>query len=254
MDYTARYIHTQLEDQVALVTGAGAGIGAAAAEELASRGARVVIDDIDGKAAEAMAVTLRERGGEAVAVDSDVSQAAGAEAAVAAALDSFGRLDLLVNNAAAASRLERFWETDPEDWERDLAFARGALHCTRAALPPMIAAGYGRIVNVTSITGSFGGPQMNVYGAANGAIQAFAAGLAKDVAEHGITVNCVAPGAVDTPRQRRRSAELRAEREAAVPLKRFASPTEIAAAIAYFTSPEAAYTTGEVLLIDGGLP
>jgi NAD(P)-dependent dehydrogenase (short-subunit alcohol dehydrogenase family) len=114
--------------------------------------------------------------------------------------------------------------------------------------------GYGRIVNVTSITGSHGGPSMIVYAAANGAVQAFAAGLANDVAEFGVTVNCVAPGAVDTPRQRRRSPELRAERAAAIPMRRFAHPAEVAAAIAYFCSPEAAYVTGEVLLIDGGMP
>jgi NAD(P)-dependent dehydrogenase (short-subunit alcohol dehydrogenase family) len=240
--------------QVALVTGAGTGIGAAAAEELAERGAAIVVDDIDLGAAEATAERLRRRGAEARAVDADVAAPGGADAAVGVALEAFGRLDILVNNAAAPSRLERFWETGPEEWAQDMAFADGALRCTRAALPTMVEAGYGRIVNVTSITGSFGGPQMNVYGAANGAIQAFSAGLAKDVAPHGITVNCVAPGAVDTPRQRRRSAELRAEREAAIPVGRFASPKEIAAAIAYFASLEAAYVTGEVLLIDGGMP
>jgi NAD(P)-dependent dehydrogenase (short-subunit alcohol dehydrogenase family) len=239
--------------QVALVTGAGAGIGAAAAEELAERGAAVVVDDIDLAAAESTAARLRRLGVEARAIDADVAAPGGAEAAVGVALETFGRLDVLVNNAAAPSRLENFWETGPEEWSQDMAFADGALRCTRAALPTMIEAGYGRIVNVTSTTGSFGGPKMNVYGAANGAIQAFSAGLAKDVAPHGITVNCVAPGAVDTPRQRRRSAELRAEREAAIPVGRFASPREIAAAIAYFASLEAAYVTGEVLLIDGGM-
>jgi 3-oxoacyl-[acyl-carrier protein] reductase len=243
-----------LDGQVALVTGAAAGIGAGAASELARRAAAIVVDDIDAVGAEAMATGLREMGGEALAVRADVAAPGGAEAAVAAALERFGRLDILVNNAAAPSRLERFWETGPEEWARDMAFAEGALRCTRAALPTMIEAGYGRIVNVTSITGSFGGPRMNVYGAANGAIQAFSAGLAKDVAAHGITVNCVAPGAVDTPRQAGRSPELRAEREAAVPLGRYATAAEIAAAIAYFASAEAAYTTGEVLLIDGGLP
>jgi NAD(P)-dependent dehydrogenase (short-subunit alcohol dehydrogenase family) len=247
-------VESGFEGQVALVTGAAAGIGAAAAAELAKRGAAVVIDDIDAAGAEAMAAELREKGAEARAVDADVAAPGGAEAAVTAGLEAFGRLDVLVNNAASPSRLERFWETGPDAWAQDMAFADGALRCTRAALPVMLDAGYGRIVNVTSITGSFGGPGMNVYGAANGAIQAFSAGLAKDVAAHGITVNCVAPGAVDTPRQRRRSAELRAEREAAVPVGRFASPEEVAAAIGYFASAEAGYVTGEVLLIDGGLP
>jgi len=244
----------RLEGQVALLTGAAVGIGGAAATELARRGAAIVVDDIDAAGAEAAAARLREEGAAAIAVDADVARPGGADDAVTAALEHFGRLDILVNNAAAPSRLERFWETGPEEWAQDMAFAEGALRCTRAALPPMIDAGYGRIVNVTSITGSFGGPQMNVYGAANGAIQAFSAGLAKDVAALGITVNCVAPGAVDTPRQRRRSAKLRAEREAAIPIGRFATAEEIAASIAYFASPEAAYVTGEVLLIDGGLP
>lgn len=244
----------ELAEQVALVTGGGGGIGAAAAAKLSRRGAAVVVDDIDGEAAEAVALCLREPGRPTLALDADVSLPAGADAAIAATLEQFGRLDILVNNAAAPSRLESFWETGPEQWAEDMAFADGALNCTRAALPAMIEAGYGRIVNVTSITGSHGGPQMNVYGAANGAIHAFSAGLAKDVAAHGITVNCVAPGAVDTPRHKNRSPELRARREAAAPVGRYATPAEVGAAIAYFASPEAAYVTGEVLLIDGGLP
>jgi NAD(P)-dependent dehydrogenase (short-subunit alcohol dehydrogenase family) len=242
----------RLDGRVALVTGAGRGIGAATAEFLAGQGAFVLVNDVDGDAATATAAALGVD--RAAAAPGDVSGGAAVRELVQRAEAEHGGVDILVNNAAAPSPVADFLQLPEETWAPSLSSFEATLGCTRAVLPGMVARGGGRVVNVTSIGGVHGVAGMSVYSAAKGAIHAFTAALAKEVAHAGVTVNCVAPGTVDTPRQQARSPELRARRQAAIPLGRFAAAAEVAAAVAFFASAEAAYITGEVLLVDGGRP
>jgi NAD(P)-dependent dehydrogenase (short-subunit alcohol dehydrogenase family) len=242
----------RLDGRVALVTGAGRGIGAATAEFLAGQGAFVVVNDIDGEAATATAASLgRDR---AAAAPGDVANGPALRGIVQRIESEHGHIDILVNNAAAPSPVADFLQLPEETWAESLSSFEGTLGCTRAVLAGMVARGGGRVVNVTSIGGVHGVAGMSVYSAAKGAIHAFTAALAKEVAHAGVTVNCVAPGTVDTPRQRARNPELQARRREAIPLGRFAAASEVAAAVAFFASDEAAYITGEVLLVDGGRP
>lgn len=235
-----------------LVTGAGSGIGEAIARLLVECGATVVVNDINDASAQRVCDEIGcEYVPEAVG---DVTEPEIAARVVTNVISRHGGIDVLVNNAAAPIGLGRFLDLDPAEWDDHLSALHAALACTRAAAPSMIAAEWGRIVNITSISGVHGVDQMVLYGAGKGALHAFSAGLGKELAGSGVTVNCVAPGLVDTPRQRSRPANELAARRARVPMGRFADPREIAAAVVYLASAEAAYVTGEVLLIDGGRP
>jgi 3-oxoacyl-[acyl-carrier protein] reductase len=241
-----------LQGRICLVTGAGSGIGQATAELLAQAGATVAVNDISDASAAATCARLGLQHDPALV--GDVTNPVRAEAIVAAVLKRFGRLDILVNNAAAPVELASFLDVPPAEWPRYMSSLHATLACTRAALPGMLERGWGRIVNVTSIAGTYGVDKMVLYGAGKGGVHAFTAGLAKEIASSGVTINCVAPGTVDTPRQQQRAEDERARRMARVPTGRFAEPREVAAAIAYLASPEAAYVTGEILYIDGGRP
>lgn len=239
----------RLDGRNALVTGAGSGIGAAIARTLASQGAKVAVNDIDARSADAVA---HEIGGHPVVAD--VSDRVAAAELVASLERAIGPVDIVVNNASAPVPLGSFLELPPEEWSSHLSSFFGVLGCTRAALPGMIQRGWGRIVSIGSVSGAFGVDQMVLYGASKGAIHAFTAGLAKEVAATGVTINAVAPGVVDTPRQRQRPADELARRAERVPLGRFAEPAEVASAVAFLVAPESAYITGEVLFVDGGRP
>jgi NAD(P)-dependent dehydrogenase (short-subunit alcohol dehydrogenase family) len=241
-----------LRGRVCLVTGAGSGIGEATAELLAQAGATVAVNDIGAEQARAVSARFGLAFDEALI--GDVTDPSVAQTVVAAVTARFGRLDVLVNNAAAPVELASFLDIRPEDWPRYMSSLHATLACTRAALPEMLGRGWGRIVNITSIAGTYGVDKMVLYGAGKGGVHAFTAGLAKEIAASGVTINCVAPGTVDTPRQRQRADDERARRMARVPVGRFAEPREVAAAVAYLASPEAAYVTGEILYIDGGRP
>jgi 3-oxoacyl-[acyl-carrier protein] reductase len=239
----------RLDGLRALVTGAGRGIGAAVARTLATQGAAVVINDIDAGSADALVTELGCR-----AVPGDVTDPHVAAEVVAAAADAVGSIDILVNNASAPVPLARFLDIDPSDWGGHLSSFHATLACSRAALPAMIDRGWGRIVSIGSISGGVGVDSMVLYGAGKGAIHAFTAGLAKEVAASGVTVNAVSPGVVDTPRQRSRPADELARRAQRIPLGRFANAEEIGTAVAFLCSRESAYITGEVLYVDGGRP
>jgi NAD(P)-dependent dehydrogenase (short-subunit alcohol dehydrogenase family) len=240
-----------LAGRTALVTGGGGGIGAATSAFLARQGAFVIVNDLLPEAAQSVADSIGSR---ALALAGDVTGVEETLALFEDAVARVGAVDILVNTAAAPTPIAPFVELGHEEWAAGLSSLYSTLACTKAVLPGMIERGFGRIVNVTSISGVFGVVDMSLYSAGKGGVHAFTAALAKEVAGSGVTVNCVAPGTVDTPRQRARDPQLRAARQAAVPLGRFALPEEVASAIGYFASDEAAYVTGEVLLVDGGRP
>jgi NAD(P)-dependent dehydrogenase (short-subunit alcohol dehydrogenase family) len=229
----------------ALVTGGASGIGAAIATRLAAEGADVIIGDIDLDAAKAHAATI-----DATAVHLDVTDPASALAVVAGT----GPFDVLVNNAGMDHPGVFFTDVSPEVWRRLLAVnLEGVFACTQAALPAMQQARWGRIVNLSSEAGRMGAKANAVYAAAKGAIVAFTKSLAQENARYGITVNAVAPGPIETPLLRKMGPQAIEIVTASTLVRRLGQPEEVAAAVAFLVSPEAAYITGETLAVSGGM-
>lgn len=238
----------RFDGKVALVTGAANGIGAAIATRLASEGARVAVADIDATAAAAKAAEI---GDQARAVTMDVSERSAVEAGVADTVAAFGQLDILVANAGIVDRLP-FLEFTDELWHKVLnTNLFGAFCCSQVAARQMIAHGtHGRIVNVASNSGVFGGRGRAAYGASKAGIINLTQTMAIELAEHGINVNAVAPGATrtrvtsgDTPGPSVMSR---------MPLARYGTPEEIAAVAAFLASDECSFVTGQVYAADGG--
>jgi 2-hydroxycyclohexanecarboxyl-CoA dehydrogenase len=242
-----------LTGKVALVTGAAQGLGRGIAEALATQGATVVIADIKAAEAEATAAAI---GRGAWATPVDVTDRDQVFACVERVRSRHGRIDILVNNAGW-DKVGPFLESDERDWDRVIRInLYGPLYFLKAVLPVMVAQGGGRVVNIASDAGRVGSSGEAVYSATKGGIIALSKTLAREMARHGITVNAVCPGPADTPL----FAEVRADNprlgEAlvrAIPLRRLAQPADIAAAVAYLVSDEAAYVTGQTLSVSGGL-
>ena len=242
-----------LKDKVALVTGAGSGIGAAVAATLSGRGARVVLTDVDLAQAERRAADLRAQGAQALACHLDVTEAASCQAAAAQAVAQFGRLDCAVNNAGVATPLGKLAEIDPQEWSRQLAVnLSGVFHCMQAQIPWMLQAGGGAIVNLASIAGVNGIQGRAAYVAAKHGVVGLSKSAALDYAEQGIRINAVAPGYVDTPLLQGRSASERERIEQLHPMNRMSTDGEQAALIAFLLSDAATFITGAVMLNDGG--
>ncbi|MGW5198273.1 SDR family NAD(P)-dependent oxidoreductase [Streptomyces spiralis] len=243
----------RFEGHGVLVTGAARGIGAAIARRLAEEGARVLVTDADATVAEKTAAILRERGLATWAHRCDVADRDSVEAAVAHAVDAFGRLDVLVNSAAHCTPDTPLFEdgTD-EDWARDLDVTlTGAHRCCRAALPHLVASGRGAIVSIGSVNGTqdFGN---HAYSAAKAGLVSLTRTLAGHAAARGVRVNLVMPGTVRTSAWEGRDAEL--DRIGGLyPLGRIGEPDDIAAAVAFLASRDAAWITGTTLTVDGGL-
>jgi 2-hydroxycyclohexanecarboxyl-CoA dehydrogenase len=244
-------------DSVALVTGAGRGIGAAIAAELAARGTAVAVCDLDEAAAAKVAAGLAERYGvRAAGIPVDIADDDAVRTAVDRASAELGPVDVLVNNAAI-DVIGRFVDSDPGTWDRIIAVnLRGTIAMTRAVLDGMIERGGGRIVHIASDAGRVGSSGEVVYSATKGGIIAFGKALAREVARHGITVNSVCPGPTDTAllgqvaeyNQKIVDATVRA-----IPLRRIAQPTDIAGVVAFLASDAAAYMTGQTISVSGGL-
>ncbi|CAL9342035.1 SDR family NAD(P)-dependent oxidoreductase [Streptomyces sp. NPDC058947] len=236
-----------------LVTGGARGIGAATARRLAREGARVLVADRDPEAATRTARALREEGLPAEGTACDVADREAVEAAVTHAVDTFGSLDVLVNCAAHCSPDAPLFEDEPdESWARDLDVTlTGAYRCCRAALPHLAASGRGAIVSVGSVNGlqDFGN---HAYSAAKAGLGSLTRTLAGHAAARGVRVNLVAPGTVRTSAWEGRDEDLEAVR-GLYPLGRVGEPEDIAAAVAFLASPDAAWITGTTLVVDGGL-
>ena len=236
--------------RVAIVTGAGHGLGLATAARLAEAGASVVLNDLDGDRVEASAASLREQGGTAAAMAGDVANSDDVEALVAGCVELYGRVDVLVNNAGIWPR-EPFLEADPDLWRRTLEVNLiGQLIVAQAVARRLVEQGEGgAIVNIASIAANVPHPDYLVaYGASKAGVVNASRTLAKALAQHGIRVNAVLPGGMETPgvqdTPRRQGSD--------IPLGHRADPDEVATAILFLASPLAGYITGAELLVDGG--
>lgn len=239
----------------AIVTGGGSGIGAATARRLALEGAAVVVLDIDRTGGSTTVESIRAAGGRAGFVHGDVSRRDDVERAVAAVADDHGGVDILVNNAYWAPLNAPVHDTDDDDWERTLAVTlRGVFLCTRAVLPVMAAQRAGVIVNLASTAALQSRPAFAAYSAAKGGVVALTRSVARDYGGDGVRCNAVAPGLIETPATAGLLADpdLRARYERETPVGRIGSPDDVAAAIVFLTSSEAAFITGQVLVVDGG--
>lgn len=242
-----------LQGKVAIVTGAGQGIGQGIANILAREGAKVVIAGLNGEKAKAAADLIKSKGGEAMGYAVDVMNMAKVKAMVETTLKYFKGLHILVNNAVAPSVNVPFSQSKEEDWDQDLGVGlKGYLICTRAVINHLLQQNYGRIISISSSAGKIGSPNLAAYSAAKGAIIAFTKALARELAKTGVTVNSVAPGAVNTPMQDRLSDEFKAYMRSTIPMGRYAEPEEIGEAVAFLASDRAAYVTGQVWSVDGG--
>ncbi|AJE44116.1 SDR family NAD(P)-dependent oxidoreductase [Streptomyces nodosus] len=244
---------TRFQGYGVLITGAARGIGAATARRFAQEGARVLVTDVDLAQAEKTAAAVRGSGAWAEAFRCDVADRTSVEAAVAHAVGAFGALDVLVNNAYGCTPDTPLFEDDPDEvWARDIDLTlSGAYRCSRAALPHLVASGRGAIVNIGSVNGiqDFGN---HAYSAAKAGLMSLTCTLAGHAAPRGVRVNLVAPGTVRTTAWEGREAELAAAGEL-YPLGRVGEPEDIAAAVAFLASRDAAWITGTTLCVDGGL-
>ena len=253
----------RLANSVALVTGAGSGIGQAIALLFAREGAALALLDRDAAAVEATAAAISAAGGRALAIRADIADQAAVEAAVTRTLEHFGQLDVLVNNAGISAPSD-FIESAFDDWNRVIQVnLYGAIYCARAVAKRMVEQGRaGRIVNISSIHAQRAEPGASSYDIAKGGLDQLTRALAVELAPHGILVNSVAPGFIDTSMAIGPDGVNELETDwfqalyvarRKIPIARAGQPEEVAAAALFLASPEASYITGSVLAVDGGL-
>lgn len=246
----------RMKDKVVIITGAAQGIGAAYAKAMAAEGASIVVADIlDGSA---VAREIEAGGSQAIAIETDVADEASAEAMAAATIERFGRIDVLINNAAiyASLTLKPFEEIDIAEWDRVMAVnVRGPFVCAKAVVPYMKRNGYGRIVNISSGTPFKGTPNLLHYVTSKGAILALTRALAREVGDHGICVNTLAPGLVLSKgviENRTLRDKLTAPVMASRAIKRDQQPADLVQPLLFLASDDSAFMTGETLVVDGG--
>lgn len=244
----------RLANKVALVTGGSRGIGRGIVVKLASEGAKVVVNYRTNPAAAAEVVELiKEQGGEAVSEQADVSQMAAAQRLIRRAVESYGRLDVLVNNAGT-TRDMLIMLMKEEDWDLVLnTNLKSAFNCCKAATRIMMKQRHGRIINVTSVSGLVGQAGQTNYSASKAGLIGFTKALAKELGPRNITVNAVAPGFVYTDLTADLPQEMKDILLQMTPLGRFGTPEDMANAVAFLASDEAGFITGQILSVDGGL-
>jgi 2-hydroxycyclohexanecarboxyl-CoA dehydrogenase len=242
-----------MANRAAIVTGGASGIGRATALLLARNGARVFVGDVDAIRGQAVAAEAAKDGLPIEYLELELTSPASIAAFADTVHQRVARLDVLVNGAGWDST-GPFMENPPEIWDKMIAInLLGAVRLSRAVLPPMIAAGQGKIVNIASDAGRVGSAGETVYAAAKGGLIAFTKSLAREMARHRINVNCVCPGPTDTPLFRTLADRLQDALTRAIPFRRIATPEEIAEAVMFFASPRSDYITGQVLSVSGGL-
>ncbi|HOU40156.1 MAG TPA: 3-oxoacyl-[acyl-carrier-protein] reductase [Promineifilum sp.] len=244
-----------LEGKVAIVTGASRGIGRAIAETLAAEGATVVVNyQSNAAAAAAVVAGIRARGGQALAVAADVSDLAAAEGLIRAALEAYDHIDIVVNNAGT-TRDTLLLSMKEEQWDVVIdTNLKSVFNVCKAAARPMLRRKKGgRIINISSVAGIVGQPGQTNYAASKAGIIGFSKSLAKELGSRGITVNVVAPGFVPTDLTAGLPEDLVKQTLAYIPLGRWGEAQEVAHAVAFLASDRAAYITGEVLRVDGGI-
>jgi 3-oxoacyl-[acyl-carrier protein] reductase len=244
----------RFKDKIAVVTGASRGIGSAIAERLASEGAKVVVNHrSSAEQAQEVVSAIREQGGEAIAIQADVSDFQQAHELIKESIEHFGRIDVLVNNAGT-TRDTLLMMMKESQWDLVIdTNLKSVFNCCKAVTRGMVRQRSGRIVNITSVAGLAGNPGQTNYAASKAGIIGFTKSLAKEIGTRGITVNAVAPGFVPTALTNDLPEELKQTAIEHTPLGRFGEPEEIAAAVAFFASDEAGFITGQVLSVDGGL-
>ncbi|MCB0169965.1 MAG: 3-oxoacyl-[acyl-carrier-protein] reductase [Anaerolineae bacterium] len=243
-----------ITNKVAVVTGSSRGIGAGIAQLLAAQGAKVVVNHRNSSdGAEAVVAAIKDKGGEAVAIQADVSNGSQAEALIKSTIDTFGQIDILVNNAGT-TRDKLIMKMKDEDWDVVLSSNLSSVYnCSKAVVRPMMKKRSGRIINITSVVGLTGQAGQTNYAASKAGIIGFTKSLAKEVGSRNITVNAIAPGFIPTaltdvlPEQ-----QIQAIIET-TPVGRLGTVEEVAAAVLFLASDEAAFITGQVLSVDGGL-
>jgi len=249
----------RVKDKVALVTGAGAGIGKASAILLAREGARVGVADFDAAAAEATTRIIREAGGEAISIAGDVSAGSDCARMVEAVSARWGRLDILCNIAGIVlgGVLD---QTTEEEWNASMNVNLRSIYlCAKHAIPCMKRSGGGTIVNMASVAGLMGVKNRAAYSASKGGVIALTKSMAIDYVEDGIRVNSICPGTVDSPSLQRRlealpdPAAARRDFTGRQPMKRFGRPDEIACAVLFLSSDESSFITGTEIIVDGGM-
>jgi NAD(P)-dependent dehydrogenase (short-subunit alcohol dehydrogenase family) len=248
----------RMKDKVVIVTGAASGIGEATAQVFAEHGAKVVVADLNGEGAEKNAAAIRAKGGQAIAVQTDISREADCQRAVEETAEAFGALHVLVNNAATF--VLKGIEATPEDWQRSLGVnVVGTAMMTRHAVPEIKKAGGGAIVNLGSISAFCAQPDFYAYSATKAAIVQMTRNMAMDFGPHNIRVNCVCPGTIITPASYNHMKKIgltleqfNAQEGAKTFLARAGNTREVANAIVFLASDEASYITGAYLMVDGG--
>jgi NAD(P)-dependent dehydrogenase (short-subunit alcohol dehydrogenase family) len=243
----------ELKEKVAIVTGAGGGIGREIALTLAREGARVVIADVDESTSGSVQKEIEELGGQALACTTDVSSKESVRGMTAKAFEKYQKVDILVNNAAAFGG-KLFIDDEEENWEKVVKVCLfGVLHCSRAVIDHMIERKYGKIINISSDAGKVGESRMAVYAAAKAGIIGFTKSLALEVGRHGINVNVVAPSMTLSAKVKARIDD---ERMAKIlkfyPLKRLGEPEDIARMVTFLASDAASWVTGQAISVNGG--
>lgn len=243
-----------LNGKTAIVTGASRGIGRAIALALARAGADVVINCLGQvQAAEGVAEEIRAAGRRALVVRADVSDSGEAAAMVERAVKEFGRIDILVNNAGI-TRDNLLLRMREDDWDAVIDVnLKGAFNCTKAAVRYMIKSRFGRIINISSVVGLFGNAGQVNYAASKAGLIGFAKALARELGPRNITVNTVAPGFIATDMTEQLAEKVKVDLLSRIPLGRFGSPEEVAGTVVFLASDVAAYITGQVIVVDGGM-